>query len=61
MRVRTTPASGQTQIALTEPVPLTFVDLRPAERNKVILGRCTDAANGLLRIGTPDLGARDSP
>jgi hypothetical protein len=33
----TTPASEQTQIALTEPGPLTFVDLRPTERNTVIL------------------------
>jgi hypothetical protein len=40
MRVRTTwttLAPGPTPIALTEPVPLTFVDLRPTERNKVIL------------------------
>jgi len=40
MRFRTTwttPAFGQTQIALTQPVPLTFMDLIPPELNKVIL------------------------
>jgi hypothetical protein len=40
MRVGTTSAKlvfGQTHITLTEPFPLTFVDLRPTERNKVIL------------------------
>jgi hypothetical protein len=35
-----TPAFGQTQIALTEPVPLTFMDLGPPELNKVILAGC---------------------
>src|ERR1039458_8992903 len=34
-----TPAFGQTQIALTEPVPLTFMDLGPPELNTVILDR----------------------
>jgi hypothetical protein len=36
---RTTPAFGQAQIPLTEPVSLVFMDLRPQELNKVILGR----------------------
>src|ERR1019366_4005786 len=34
----TTPAFGQTRIALTEPVPLAFADLSPPELNRVILG-----------------------
>jgi len=41
MRVRTsrtTPVAGQTQTALTEPVPLAFGDLRPTELNILILG-----------------------
>ena len=43
MRVRTTwttPASGQAQITLIEPVSLTFMHLGPTELNKVILGAC---------------------
>ena len=36
--------SGRDRFALTEPVPLTFVDLRPAERNKVELIETAESA-----------------
>jgi hypothetical protein len=49
----TTPAFGQTRIALTEPVPLAFADLSPPELNRVILGQ--------LRPFTPESGRNGEP
>jgi hypothetical protein len=53
MRARTTwtiPTAGQTQIALREPVALTFVDLGPTEHNTVILGGSAKPLIPTLRI-----------
>src|ERR1035437_4836777 len=55
----TTPAVGQTRIALTEPVPLAFADLSPPELNRVILG--VVHARGLPRPASVQSGRIFSP